>query len=86
MMILGDEIMTKIVLNFLADLVKFSVYEYPLMRPLLSGQEIIERFGLQEGKVVGELLNKVAHAEAEGLLASSQEAVLFVDDLLRHRS
>ncbi len=72
--------------NFLADLVKFSVYEYPLMRPLLSGQEIIERFGLQEGKVVGELLNEVAHAEAQGLLACSREAAIFVEDLLSHKS
>ena len=72
--------------NFLADLVHYYVNEYPLIKPLLSGQEIIERFGLQEGKVVGELLNQVARAEAQGLLASSREAVLFVEDLLSHKS
>lgn len=72
--------------NFLSDLVNFYVNEYPLLKPLLSGQEIIERFGLQEGKVVGELLNQVASAEAQGLLASSREAVLFVEDLLSHKS
>jgi poly(A) polymerase len=71
--------------KFLGDLVNFYVHEYPLMKPLLSGQEIIERFGLQEGKVVGELLNQVAQAEAQGLLASSQEAALFVEDRLRHK-
>jgi len=71
--------------NFLADLAHYYVNEYPLMKPLLSGQEIIERFGLQEGKVVGELLNQVAQAEAQGLLASSREAVLFVEDLLSHK-
>ena len=72
--------------NYLNDLVNFYVREYPLMKPLLSGQEIIERFGLQEGKVVGELLHQVARAEAEGLLATSEEAVLFVEDRLRHKS
>ena len=72
--------------NFLGDLANFYVNEYPLIKPLLSGQEIIERFGLQEGKVVGELLNQVAHAEAQGLLASSREAVLFVEDILSHKS
>ena len=72
--------------NFLGDLANFYVNEYPLIKPLLSGQEIIERFGLQEGKVVGELLNRVAQAEAQGLLASSREAVLFVEDLLSHKS
>jgi poly(A) polymerase len=72
--------------NFLADLVHYYVNDYPLIKPLLSGQEIIERFGLQEGKVVGELLNQVARAEAQGLLGSSREAVLFVEDLLSHKS
>jgi tRNA nucleotidyltransferase/poly(A) polymerase len=71
--------------NFLGDLVHYYVNEYPLIKPLLSGQEIIERFGLQEGKVVGELLNQVACAEAQGLLASSREAVLFIEDLLSHK-
>jgi poly(A) polymerase len=71
--------------NFLADLVHYYVKEYPFIKPLLSGQEIIERFGLQEGKVVGELLNQVASAEAQGLLGSSSEAVLFIEDLLQHK-
>ena len=71
--------------NFLTNLAHYYVNEYPLIRPLLSGQEIIERFGLQEGKVVGELLNQVARAEAQGLLASSQEAALFVEGLLRDK-
>ncbi|HJX31965.1 MAG TPA: hypothetical protein VJ624_08985 [Thermodesulfobacteriota bacterium] len=71
--------------NFLADLAHYYANEYPLLKPLLSGQEIIERFGLQEGKVVGELLNQVAQAEAQGLLACSREAALFVEDILRHK-
>jgi len=70
--------------NFLTNLVHYYVNEHPFIRPLLSGQEIIERFGLQEGKAVGELLNQVARAEAQGLLASSREAVLFVEKLLHH--
>ena len=71
--------------KFLADLAYYYVNEYPLCKPLLSGQDIIEKFGLQEGKGVGELLSQVAQAEAQGLLASSREAVLFVEDLLHHK-
>jgi poly(A) polymerase len=71
--------------NFLDALVNFYIKEYPLMKPLLSGREIIERFGLQEGKAVGMLLNRVAQAEAQGILASSHEAALFVEDLMRRK-
>jgi len=54
-------------------------------RPLITGKVLMEQFRLAEGKIIGSLLEKVAEAEAEGLLRSSQEAMLYVQDLLRRQ-
>ena len=52
-------------------------------QPLISGRDIIDEFGLQEGKVIGDLLRQAAEAEAEGLLSSREEAMLYIENLLK---
>lgn len=56
--------------------------EYPFSRPLITGQELMEKFGIKEGKIVGELLNQVAQMEAQGLLRTPQEAIQYVKTYL----
>ena len=36
------------------------------MPPLISGRDLMERFGLEEGPVIGELLDRVEEARLEG--------------------
>ena len=70
--------------NLLKSLVGYYFDEYVATapRPLVTGNDIMEQFRLEEGKVIGALLGKVAEAEAEGLLRSPKEAMLYVEDLL----
>jgi hypothetical protein len=70
--------------NLLNSFVSYYFDEYVATkpRPLLTGKEIMEQFGLEEGKAIGFLLGKVAEAEAEGLLMSPKEAMLYVEGLL----
>ncbi len=67
------------------DLVSYYFKEYLVTnpQPLISGKEIIEYFGLKEGKIIGDLLSLVAKAEAEGLLLSRKEAVSYVEKLVK---
>ena len=66
-------------------LVNYYFKEHPITKPLLSGRDVIEKFGLKEGKVVGDLLNQVARAEAQGLLCSPEKAFLYVENLLQQK-
>jgi len=51
--------------------------------PLISGSDIIQRFGLKEGKIIGILLDQVAMAEAESILSSRKEALLYIEKLIK---
>ena len=51
-------------------------------QPLLAGNDLISRFGLKEGKVIGTVLARVGEAEAQGRLSSKEEAFEFVQKLL----
>ena len=53
--------------------------------PLISGSDIIQRFGLKEGKNIGVLLDQVAMAEAESILSSRKEALLYIEKLIKRR-
>jgi len=70
--------------NLLNGLVGYYFDEYVATapRPLITGNDIMEQFRLEEGRVIGALLGKVAEAEAEGLLRSPKEAMLYVEELL----
>ena len=49
---------------------------------LLTGHEIMSTFGLQSGKIIGDLLEKVNESQALGQLVSKQDALNMVDCLL----
>ena len=55
-------------------------------QPLLSGNDLITRFGLKEGKAIGTVLARTGEAEAQGRLSSKEEALEFVQELLDRRS
>lgn len=61
----------------------FETFTVTSPQPLISGRDIIEQFGLKEGKVIGGLLNQVARAESEGLLSSSREALTYIEKLIK---
>ena len=50
--------------------------------PVLTGQDLIERFGLQPGPQIGMLLERVREAQVEGTISTYEEALEWVQRLL----
>ncbi len=50
--------------------------------PLLTGQHLIEHFGLQPGPQIGMLLEQVREAQVEGLVTTTQEALEWIQRFL----
>jgi len=43
--------------------------------PLLTGQHLIEHFGLQPGPQIGTLLEQLREAQVEGIVSTTEEAL-----------
>ncbi len=56
------------------------------VRPLASGQDLLNRYALAPGPEVGRLLTLLVEAQVMGRVTSPAEARVFLDDLLYHRS
>ena len=54
-------------------------------KPILSGREIMEAFGIPPGKKVGNLLAKLREAEIAGLVHTREEALEFLKNIDRSR-
>ncbi|MDI6755292.1 MAG: hypothetical protein QME78_12975 [Thermodesulfobacteriota bacterium] len=54
-------------------------------KPLLDGREIMEAFGLPQGKAVGNLLAQLREAELAGMVRSREEAIEFLKNIDRSR-
>jgi hypothetical protein len=52
-------------------------------KPLLNGREIMEAFGLPQGKGVGNFLAKLREAEIAGLVHTREEALEFLKNIDR---
>jgi poly(A) polymerase len=52
---------------------------------LIQGDELIHRLKLAPGPIVGQLLEYIAEAQAEGAIHSKEEALWFVQDKLQQR-
>jgi len=50
--------------------------------PLLNGSDLIERFGLEPGPLIGELLAKLQEAQAAGEVSDRKAALRFIEDAL----
>ena len=50
---------------------------------LLTGKELIDKFGIKEGPKVGEILDKVHHAQMEEKIKTKEEAFDLVEKLLK---
>ena len=48
--------------------------------PLLTGRDLMSEFGLQEGKLIGMLLQELQEAQAAGQVLSRADAVSFIKD------
>jgi putative nucleotidyltransferase with HDIG domain len=51
--------------------------------PLITGNEIIERFGLHPGPIIGELLEVIEEAQIEGTVQTKEEAIVIADRHLK---
>jgi hypothetical protein len=47
--------------------------------PLLKGRDLIDRFNLREGRLMGLLLNRLKEAQAAGQVQTEAEAVAFIE-------
>ena len=47
--------------------------------PLLTGRDLIDSFGLTEGRQLGTLLNRLAEAQAAGEVSTKAEALVFIE-------
>lgn len=52
---------------------------------ILTGGDILERFNLHPGPLIGELLEAVREAQAMGLIHTHAQAIIYVKDLLQER-
>jgi len=57
----------------------------PKPEPLLTGKEIMDKFGIQEGPKVGEILDQVHHAQMEEKIKTKEEAIEFVKNYLGNK-
>lgn len=56
--------------------------------PLLSGRDLIERFDLQEGRLIGRLLRHLQEAQAVGQVQDREQALAFIEadpDFIEYR-
>ena len=70
-------------LSFLNDLV--GVIFAPKRRkptPILNGKDLMEKFGLEPGPLIGQLLKAVEEAQFEGVISRREEALIFVKQIL----
>jgi len=56
------------------------------MPPLISGRDLMERFGLEGGPVIGELLDRVEEARLEGHLNDREAALEFAGAVLKRKA
>ncbi len=63
----------------------FNVYMKEKPRPLLTGAEIMKTFKIPEGKLVGEIIDKISEGVEKGLVSNKKEAVSFVKRWLASR-
>jgi hypothetical protein len=53
--------------------------------PLISGRDLMERFGLDPGPLVGEILEQVEEARLEGRIRHREAALEYAAGLLKDR-
>jgi poly(A) polymerase len=71
-----------------AELLRYYYEEFSrkLSGPLLDGREIMDAFGLSQGKEVGNLLSRLREAEVAGMVRTREEALEFLKNLDSSRS
>ena len=51
---------------------------------LISAEELMRRLNLTPGPIIGQLLDQIAEAQAEGIIHSKEEALWFAEEKLQH--
>ncbi len=70
--------------KFLRDIVRRYGLEDAAKEFLLTGQELMNEFGLKEGRELGDLIEKIEKARDEGKISTKEEAREFVKGTLSH--
>ena len=52
---------------------------------LVQPEELIRKFNLQQGPIIGQLLEQIAEARADGIITSKDDAFWFVEEQLEYR-
>lgn len=63
----------------------YGVFVVERPEPILSGDEVMEIFGVPEGRIVGEILGEISRGVEEGFLADRKDAVEHIRRWLRER-
>jgi tRNA nucleotidyltransferase (CCA-adding enzyme) len=53
--------------------------------PLVLGHELIERFGIEPGPYIGNLLRTIENARDEGTIQTKEQALALAEDLIKNR-
>jgi len=56
-----------------------AAHEWAAAKPLVRGEEVMERYGLSPGPDVGRLLERAREAQALGLVSTREEALAYLD-------
>ncbi|MBP9762094.1 HD domain-containing protein [Patescibacteria group bacterium] len=55
------------------------------LHPLVLGHELIERFGLEPGPYIGNILRTIENARDEGSIQTKEQALILAEDLIKNR-
>lgn len=63
----------------------YDIYSKKKPRPLLTGREIMDTFGVGEGPVVGEIINEINSGVEAGLIRNRKEAAAHIREWMKKR-
>ncbi len=63
----------------------YDTYSKKKPKPLFTGKEIMEAFGVGEGPIVGEIINEINNAVESGLIRNRKEALRHIREWLREK-
>ena len=55
------------------------------LHPLVMGHELIERYQLEPGPYIGDLMRTIEHARDQGTIQTKEQALLLAGDLIKNR-
>ena len=76
------------IFDFFSNLIKFYFEQYfPVIKekPLLNGEDIIEKFNISPSPVLGNVLNNIQRAQVLGEIKTKSEAEILAEKILKSK-